>query len=703
MSMMHREIYNIVVVVLALIVSVADNVSATEAADTVKSHELNEVVFTESREIRKDDHTVLLLSDDNRKFGTNALDAISSLNRFQTGLNGDKLVSWDNSEVFILINGVPSTGIDLRSYQGSDIKNVEYYAVAPPKYMMYTKGTIINVIIKRRHDRLYSGYINTKNAVTTGFGDNQVALTYADSLNQIKAGYYLSYRDVHHIDNLRTFDYSPSLATRYDDSRHYTGAYHKWNASYQRYQGNHLFNARVYYVTDRGGEPTHGTGTIMDGTGIYSGISASNTKEHSNTGALDLYYNYNTDNGRTFAINVVNTFGSSRSDSYRSLSFASPYDYLDYNVGTNVRNHTYSCIVSAMFTTRMLGGQFQAGSKYEYSRLSQKNGDNKYTPHTHDEFLNAGIFWKKNDFAFFPALGANLLNQTTDGSRSNTDINPFVQLYGAWQPTGKLNGLYVTLKAVYADIKPALSQLTGSYTYMDQWMLSAGNPHLKSNVHIYTPLDIMYFQPGSKNRIGLKIQPYYIRNFIQPVIHNENGYIISQSQNIKYYFQNYIYLNGSWSPVKWLELAPYMSFTTARFDTPNRKVRENVFRIGGSVIFSLDKWEARLAANYPTHDYYGDFSSRGSAQYAAIVQYKYRGWSFGAEYHYSGVNEYRKANIGNFSYLNRTDWKPLRYLTQLTVTYSFSVGRARRHADRLLNESSSETGLRGDHKVQEPK
>ncbi|MDE6307142.1 MAG: outer membrane beta-barrel family protein, partial [Muribaculaceae bacterium] len=605
-------------------VSSANSASLTEEpADTVKSHELNEVVFTESREIRKDDHTVLLMSDANRKFGTNALDAISSLNRFQTELNGDKLVSWDNSEVFILINGVPSTGIDLRSYQGSDIKNVEYYAVAPPKYMMYTKGTIINVIVKRRQDRLYSGYINAKNAVTTGFGDNQIALTYADSLNQVKVGYYLSYRDVHDIDNLRTFDYSPSLSTRYDNTRRYKGEYHKWNASYQRYQGNHLFNARIYYITDPVSEPAHGTGTIFNSSGSYSGISASDTKGRSNIGTLDLYYNYTTDKGRTFAINIVNTLGSSRSDSYRSLSFASPYDYMNYNVGTNVRNSTYSGIVSAMFTTRMLGGRFQAGSKYEYSRLSQKTGGSKYTPSTHDEFLNAGIFWRKNDFAFFPALGVNLINQTTDDSRSNTDINPFAQIYAAWQPTGKFKGFITQLTLAYMDVKPKLNQLTGSYTYGDQWMLSTGNPYLKSNVYTYAILDITYFQSGSSNRIGLKIQPYYIHDFIQPILFHGNGCIVSQPQNIKSYFQNDIYINGSWRPVKWLELAPYMSLTTSRFDTPNRQIRENVFRVGGKVVFTADNWAAILAANCPTRDYAGDFVSRGSSQYAAIVQYKY--------------------------------------------------------------------------------
>ncbi len=41
--------------------------------------------------------------NDNKKFGTNALDAVSSLELFQTAINETKLVSWDRQNVFILI------------------------------------------------------------------------------------------------------------------------------------------------------------------------------------------------------------------------------------------------------------------------------------------------------------------------------------------------------------------------------------------------------------------------------------------------------------------------------------------------------------------------------------------------------------------------------------------------------------------------
>lgn len=114
--------------------------STTAANDTTGVISLEEVEIVAERVIHKGDHEVLLLSDENRTFGTNALDAISSLVYFNTSLNGRTLTNDLNQSVYILINGVPADGDRLRTYKGKDIKKVEYYAIAPPKYMILPMG-----------------------------------------------------------------------------------------------------------------------------------------------------------------------------------------------------------------------------------------------------------------------------------------------------------------------------------------------------------------------------------------------------------------------------------------------------------------------------------------------------------------------------------------------------------------------------------
>lgn len=96
--------------------------STTAANDTTGVISLEEVEIVAERVIHKGDHEVLLLSDENRTFGTNALDAISSLVYFNTSLNGRTLTNDLNQSVYILINGVPADGDRLRTYKGKDIK-----------------------------------------------------------------------------------------------------------------------------------------------------------------------------------------------------------------------------------------------------------------------------------------------------------------------------------------------------------------------------------------------------------------------------------------------------------------------------------------------------------------------------------------------------------------------------------------------------
>ena len=97
-----KKIMKKVLAIISLLFLVL-NGNAQESLDTIKSFTLSEVVVKAERIIHKGDHDVLYLSNDNKKFGTNALDAVSSLELFQTAINETKLVSWDRQNVFILI------------------------------------------------------------------------------------------------------------------------------------------------------------------------------------------------------------------------------------------------------------------------------------------------------------------------------------------------------------------------------------------------------------------------------------------------------------------------------------------------------------------------------------------------------------------------------------------------------------------------
>ena len=242
-----------------------------ETADSTDVHKIDDVVITADKIVNRGDHQDLYLSDENRNFGTNALEAVSTLPFFRTNLNSTSLTSSDMQNVFILINGVPSTGANLRAYKGDDIKKVEYYNVAPPEYMGYTMGPVANIIVKKRHDRAYTGYFNTSNSVTTGFGTNQADLTYSDSLNMVNLEYLIDYRDIKDIERQTEFDYGNGKSSRYSGKNNYKGQYHNIGATYQRYQGSHLFNAKLYAIISPGQDNENRSGIIQSENLYYQG------------------------------------------------------------------------------------------------------------------------------------------------------------------------------------------------------------------------------------------------------------------------------------------------------------------------------------------------------------------------------------------------------------------------------------------------
>lgn len=674
-----------------------------ETADSTRTHKIDDVVITADKIVNRGDHQDLYLSDENRNFGTNALEAVSTLPFFRTNLNSTSLTSSDFQDVFILINGVPSTGANLRAYKGDDIKKVEYYNVAPPQYMGYTMGPVANIIVKKRLDRAYTGYFNTSNSVTTGFGTNQADLTYSDSLNMVNLEYLIDYRDIKDIERQTEFDYGNGKSSRYSGKAHYKGQYHNIGATYQRYQGGHLFNAKLYAIINPGQDNENRSGIIQSENLYYQGNGVNNLRSRENTYAADLFYRYLWDNGRMFSINVVNTFGTSYSKSVQSMISDNPAnsDY-DYELHSDIDNNSYSLIANAAFLSKIWGGTVNLSSRFSYRQLNQKSSGTTYKPHSHSGNLFAGGVWQFGQIGFVPVVSMEIMSQTSQNI-TYTTVAPDFRLYSEWWGKGKLKGATVQLTLSAGKNAAALDQITESRTYLDPWMISTGNPELKHYWTTMAKLNIGYYDPEGKILVTLGINPSYSHNKIASTITAEEGMVNLKPCNISDYFECNTFLWGDWKPFKWLKLSPYLEHYYSKFNTPLQEVNFNYWRVGGGVTISLlsNKLECVLAVNSPTKEYDGDLLTRGSDQYACIVRYKIGNWSVGAQYNYLGHNDYTLADLPAFRYYKNGNWKPLSYKVAVNATYSFSVGRSRKHARKTIIESDTgNTGLNKFNKAE---
>ena len=664
-----------------------DSVLVAES-DSSKVYELKEVVATSDNISHELGYQVLILGKDNKKFGTNALDAISSLNEFESNLNGSSLSTFDRNPVFIAINGVPSEGYDLRGLKADDVKSIRYYRKTPAQYMALTSGPVMDVILKKHHDQLYTGYFNTSNTVNTAYGTDQGVLSYRDSLNMVRVNFLTDYRDLKKLDLDKSFIYPDGKESYYHERQHYKGAYNKLSGSYQYFGGGHIFNANLSYKFNPGNQNANGEATFIDGINTIKTPSFSSLKSNDKIGTLSLYYSYTWKGRRMFALNVVNSLGKSWSKS--QLGTGTPYEQPEELVESSLNNDSYMFSAHAYYACMIFGGQFAVGNQYSYNYLKQRYFETCTKPIQNQNITSALMCWLIKDFYIQPSVYLSITDQKTL-TNHYTKVNPAFNYYSEWWPSGALKGFSIHIDLDASLINVPLGLLSTSPTYLDFNFISMGNPNLESYTRYKGKLSFIY--NFGRNFIGLVNNCFYKPNSYGVDLETIGDLPVLTYSNYKYDLNDLVSLHGTLKPFSWLIVSPYLEYYFFKVHAANDRVNASYFRYGGSVTFSKDSWDLQLCANSPVKEFDGLMMKRGGAQYAAIFLYKYRGWAFGAEYHYSPGTDV--SYIGNkyIDYTNSTKWVSCNNLFKINVIYSFSIGRARNHPGKVLQDSEATDGL----------
>ena len=166
-------------------------VQAQEVKTDSLSTNLDEVVVTADMVNRFADHKVYILTRSEKQQFPTAIQAIQTLPKI---LVSDLTVgSSDGKGVKILINGVPSSSVDLASIPSDNISKIQYYFQPPIQYSNMGLGAVINVITKQQTGG--SLMLNTLNAVTTGFGNDVASLKYNWGRSTLGVMYNINYRN----------------------------------------------------------------------------------------------------------------------------------------------------------------------------------------------------------------------------------------------------------------------------------------------------------------------------------------------------------------------------------------------------------------------------------------------------------------------------------------------------------------------------
>lgn len=641
---------------------------------------------------QKGDHVDIYMKKENENFGTNALDAISSLPFFKESRDAQNLTTIGQENVTILINGVPADGMSLRGYQGNEIKKVEFYEYAPLKYMYLTKGPLVNIITKKKIDRLYSAYLNGWNSLDRPGGEYQAVLTYADSLHQVKVNGYTNYGN-NKRSNSTIYSYPDGITNSYV-SKHARNKYTSFsiNPSYQFYDNKNLFNASLYVRTDNQKDNIPSTYSFTENETLYEGTSGKHLRASDTMASLSLFYSRSFSQTRSLTVIMSGGYSDALSRNHIWRESAQS-EQVAYDIFNRIKNKAYSLNGSISYSA----GASYVGAYYAFSKIDQNSDGAMYYPTTQSASLYGGYSINRENMGFYPAVGG-ILDHTSSMGIRHTVFTPYIRLlYRAWVSQGTFNGLSASLSLPFTSTGVAGGgQITDAETFLDNRFIAVGNPNLKSSWCITPKLRIAYNKPDGKVNIDLTYSPIYYNRYNASVIFENNDKFYMTTANLGHLWSHTVSLGIQWRVFDWLNLMPYFEYYKKSYSTPSRDVDFSYARAGTVVSFTIKKFYIAMTASSPTKDVNGDLIQHGSGQYSIGADWDHKNLSLGLRYHIYDHKDYTRGRADGFRYINTPRY---RNFVMLSATYRITHGKARRHPN-AGGAYSVDNGLTS---VQQPK
>ncbi len=505
----------------------------------------------------------------------------------------------------------------------------------------------------------FSGFVETSNALSTGYGKNELDLNYNDSLNHVRLNYTIDYRNNGSVRSQRDVGY-PSLGIEsdYDGTRHLKGQDQAVELSYMWDQGPHLFEATVMGLFYNTKDSERRTGDVSWESGMrYDGVGTRALKTRYGLGALDLYYRYRLRKGSEVAVDVVNAVGSSRSESMMEMSAADGQENAhDYNITSRTDNDVYSMTAHALWRQPIVWGEARLEARYEYKRLSQTASISEDRARRSAGGVTASLVWNED-------------------KRSG-------------------EGWMASVMVTANDVAPSLGSMAQGRTYYDPWLIATGSRDLKNFWQVGGSLGIGYTGEDKLWSAGVEWNVKESFDHIATAVKKDEEVVWLCPANMGKRFDSTLRARATVMATDWLEIAPYIEYINAHYTTPTQMVDFNYVRGGGRVNFLFDAFNIRLQADSPIKRRDSNLEMHTGWLFGGTVEYRFDTWVLGLTYEYSSHDDYILADSPNLYYKDWRDYSSLHTDFRINISYEFAVGtKNRRHERKLIRERAMDTGL----------
>lgn len=666
---------------------------------------LDEVSVTANAMVQKINKQIVFPTEKQLKQSSSGYDLLANLmlSDLQIDPIQNQIKTIDGGYVEVRINDIKATQAQISSLRPSEVLRIEYIDNPGIRYSGSGVEAVINYIVKRQSAGI-SGGLQGMNAVSTGFGNDNVYMKANVGKSEFGLDYFVSYRnyDTRYLAGYDSFSFPDGnnherllepIVTPFGYTQQTIEASYNLT-ELDKYVFNILFSKEMYN-TDK---QNHSQRIVEAGKPDLTFLKHS--EDHNSIPSFDIYYHYQLPKKQKITANVVGTY----------IGTDYLYDYKEWETSGDVLSHynystdgnKYSLIGEGIYSKEWKKIVLTAGVKGNaaYTKNIYK-GSNDKVLRMHNNSLYGYVQlqgeWQKVSYI----IGAGVQRQAfseSDNSFSFVTIRPSVSFsYPFFKNTQFRYSFFITPYA------PSLSQLSDVPQQLNNLEISRGNRDLIP-YRVYS--NRLTFSWNTKP-INVQLSGDYnyydkpIMTAINPVQEENGNYLLQYaSENGKEHHSANVRLNVQWKVIpNYLMVSAYGGVNWYRSDWSDFS-NEYTSLIGGfSISANYKQFSIISGANTRPKSLYGYYINYGEKYSYAQLNYtpdKNLSIGFACLYPFTPSGWTGGHSIVKNTYMKKKSWTYIKdngNMFCLYFNWKFNSGRIYQSGSKTLSNSDRDGGI----------
>lgn len=669
---------------------------------TTTNQTLNAVTVTASNTSRKIDKQLVMPTQSQIKASSSGVDLLAKLMlpglKINTVQNSVSTVS--GGEVEIRINDIKATQAQLMALSPENIIRVEYIDNPGARYGDTAVEAVINYIVKKKSAGV-SGGIQGMNAITTGFGNDNISLNANFGKSEFGIDYLLNYReyDKRYANETHTFVLPDgSERQRYLKGLNVPFGYttHSIETSYNLTEPDkYIFNILLKNYIHRTDKQNFAQ--QITEAGRESMTSYTHAKDNSYTPSIDIYYQYKFLHKQKLSMNIVGTYINT--DYLRDYKEYVKQDAPTLNYVYTTNGKRYSVIGEAIYNKEWQSTVFSAGIKGNFAytqNIYAGSADESLRMHDSNLYGYAQLQGKLSQLNYIIGAGASR-QAFSQASNSYTYITFRPSLSLSYPLFRGANIRYTFSLTPYV---PSLAQLSEISKQITDIEVEKGNSGLKPYDVYWNRLVFSY----EKKRVSLQLTGrynYYSNPIVTTVerLTDNNNYMYEYTRiNGKNHKNASAQLDVQWKIIPdYITVSGYYGVNWSK-TTGYEYINEYTGWNGGiDVAANYKKWslQASIASRYKSS--YGEYITYGDENSYLQLTYKFKNLTLGATWMYPLNSEgWSSGSVLNSKYVKKEEWTFIKDNSNMISFYfnwKFNSGRKHYAGEKTMNNADTDSGV----------